>query len=215
MTRLDEVRQFWFEDACVSPASLPRHQARWFTPDATIDNAVGSRFHTLPDQVMSDALPHDPEDPRDLLALILILDQFPRQMFRNTLRAFAYDPAARALSRTMVEKALFKSLHPVEQTFVFLPLEHSEKFSDQSHSLQLHENLAAQCMAPYRPYIKNALDYARRHHGIIERFGRFPHRNTILKRSATEDEQRFLAGGGDNFGVGPKPTSEGPHNAQP
>ena len=103
----------------------------------------------------------------------------------------------------------------LEQAFVFLPLEHSEKLSDQSHSVQLYENLAVHCATPYRPFIENALDYARRHHGIIERFGRFPHRNTILKRSATEDEQRFLAGGGDTFGVGPKPTSEGPHNAQP
>ena len=214
MTRLDEVRQFWFEDACVSPASPPRHQTRWFTPDAAIDNAVGSRFHTLPDQVMSDALPHDPEDPRDLLALILILDQFPRQMFRNTPRAFAYDSKALAISRTMVEKALFKSLHPVEQTFVFLPLEHSEKLSDQSQSLQLHKNLTAQCAAPYRPFIENALDYARRHHAIIECFGRFPHRNSILNRSATKDEEEFLAGGGDTFGVGPAPGSEAPDNAQ-
>ena len=214
MTRLDEVRQFWFENACVSPASLPCHQTRWFTPDTAIDNAVGSRFHTLPDQVMSDALPHDPEDPRDLLALILILDQFPRQMFRNTPRAFAYDPAARAISKAMVEKALFKSLHPVEQTFVFLPLEHSEKLSDQSLSVQLHETLAAQCAAPYRPFIENALDYARRHHAIIERFGRFPHRNTILERSATEDEEKFLAGGGDTFGFEPGSASETPGNTQ-
>ena len=214
MTRLDEVRQFWFENACVSPASLPCHQTRWFTPDAAIDNAVGSRFRTLPDQVMSDALPHDPEDPRDLLALILILDQFPRQMFRNTPRAFAYDPAARAISKAMVEKALFKSLHPVEQTFVFLPLEHSEKLSDQSLSVQLHETLAAQCAAPYRPFIENALDYARRHHAIIERFGRFPHRNTLLRRSATDDEEQFLAGGGDTFGVEPNPASETPGNTQ-
>ena len=88
MTRLDEVRQFWFGDTCVSPASLPDHQARWFMPDATIDSAVRNRFGTLPDQAMSGTLPHGPDDPADLLALVLILDQFPRQLYRNTVRAF-------------------------------------------------------------------------------------------------------------------------------
>jgi len=214
MTRLDEVRQFWFADACVFPASLPGHQARWFTPDTANDSDITNRFGSLPEEALSGALPHEPEDPYDLLALILILDQFPRQMFRNTPRAFAYDSKALAISRTMVEKVLFKALHPVEQTFVFLPLEHSEKLSDQSHSLQLHENLAAQCAAPYRPFIENALDYARRHHAIIECFGRFPHRNSILNRSATKDEEEFLAGGGDTFGVGPAAESEAPDNAQ-
>jgi uncharacterized protein (DUF924 family) len=214
MTRLDEVRQFWFADACVFPASLPGHQARWFTPDTANDSDLTNRFGSLPEEALSGVLPHEPKDPYDLLALILILDQFPRQMFRNTPRAFAYDWKALAISRTMVEKVLFKALHPVEQAFVFLPLEHSEKLSDQSHSLQLHENLAAQCAAPYRPFIENALDYARRHHAIIERFGRFPHRNSILNRSATKDEEEFLAGGGDTFGVGPAPGSEAPDNAQ-
>tara|TARA_Y100000310_G_scaffold118974_1_gene117811 strand:- start:412 stop:1026 length:615 start_codon:yes stop_codon:yes gene_type:complete len=201
MRRLDEVRQFWFADACVSPASLPDHQARWFTPDAAIDSAVGNRFGTLPDQVLSDALPHNPEDPYDLLALVLILDQFPRQLYRNTARAFAYDGAARAISKPMIDKALFQALHPVEQAFVFLPLEHSEDLSDQSHSLRLHTTLVSQCPPLYQPFIESTLDYARRHYAIIERFGRFPHRNAILNRISTEDEKQFLAEGGDTFGV--------------
>jgi len=201
MTRLDEVRQFWFGDTCVSPASLPDHQARWFLPDATIDSAVRNRFGTLPDQAMSGTLPHGPDNPADLLALVLILDQFPRQLYRNTVRAFAYDEAARAISKIIIDKALFQTLHPVEQAFVLLPLEHSEDLSDQSHSLQLHETLASQCPPPYRPFIENALDYARRHYAIIKRFGRFPHRNAILNRVSTEDEKQFLAEGGDTFGV--------------
>ena len=214
MTRLHEVRQFWFGDTCVSPASLPDHQARWFLPDATIDSAVRNRFGTLPDQAMSGSLPHGPDNPADLLALVLILDQFPRQLYRNTVRAFAYDEAARAISKIIIDKALFQTLHPVEQAFVLLPLEHSEDLSDQSHSLQLHETLASQCPPPYRPFIENALDYARRHHAIVERFGRFPHRNAILDRNSTGDEERFLAEGGDTFGVGPVQESEAPHDAQ-
>lgn len=213
MTYLDEVRQYWFGEVSISPASLPGYQARWFNPDTAVDSDIRNRFGALPEKALSGVLLHDPKNPYDLLALILILDQFPRQMFRSTPQAFAYDSAARDICRTMVEKALFRSLHPVEQAFVFLPLEHSEKLSDQVLSVQLHEDLAKQCATPYRPFIENALDYARRHHVIIKRFGRFPHRNTILNRSATKDEENFLVGGGDTFRTEPIPVPEGLDNA--
>ena len=205
--RLKEVRDFWFEDACASPASLSKHQARWFSPSSQLDREIDERFGVLPDAARSGTLAHRPDDPHDLLAFILILDQFPRQIYRNTPRAFAYDSAARTICRTMIEKSLFQVLHPIEQTFVFLPLEHSETLSDQSLSVQLFEALLQQSTAPYQSFLRNALDYARRHHSIIERFGRFPHRNTILKRETTRREARFLAAGGDTFGVDSAATS--------
>ena len=205
--RLKEVRDFWFEDACASPASLSKHQTRWFSPSSQLDREIDERFGVLPDAARSGTLAHRPDDPHDLLAFILILDQFPRQIYRNTPRAFAYDSAARTICRTMIEKSLFQILHPIEQTFVFLPLEHSETLSDQSLSVQLFEALLQQSTAPYQSFLRNALDYARRHHSIIERFGRFPHRNTILKRETTRREARFLAAGGDTFGVDSAATS--------
>ena len=129
---LEEVRHFWFEDACTSPASLARHQARWFTPSDQLDRDIEKRFGALPDAVRSGALSYRPDDAYDLLTVILILDQFPRQIYRNTPRAFAYDQEARAISSVMIEKSLFQVLTPVEQVFVFLPFEHSETLSDQS-----------------------------------------------------------------------------------
>jgi uncharacterized protein (DUF924 family) len=198
---LEEVRDFWFKDACTSPALLSKHQTRWFSPSNQLDREIEERFGVLPDAAKSGTLAYRPDDPHDLLAVILILDQFPRQIYRNTPQAFAYDSVARTICSTMIEKSLFKVLHPVEQTFAFLPLEHSERLSDQSLSVQLYETLWQQSTGSYQSFLRNALDYARRHHSIIERFGRFPHRNTILKRETTRREARFLAAGGDTFGV--------------
>lgn len=198
---LEEVRHFWFEDACTSPASLARHQARWFAPSDQLDRDIENRFGTLPDAVRSGALSYRPDDAHDLLTVILILDQFPRQIYRNTPQAFAYDQQARAISGAMIEKSIFQVLTPVEQVFVFLPFEHSETLSDQLLSVQLYETLLQQAPQSYRSFLENALDYARRHHSIIERFGRFPHRNAALWRESTEEEKSFLAAGGDTFSV--------------
>ena len=101
----------------------------------------------------------------------------------------------------MIEKSLFQVLHPIEQVFVFLPFEHSETLSDQSLCVELYETLLQQAPRPYQSFLENALDYARRHHSIIKRFGRFPHRNATLKRGSTREEDSFLIAGGDTFGV--------------
>ena len=198
---LEEVRHFWFEDACLSPESLAAHQARWFAPSGQLDRDIEQRFGALPDAAKSGTLPYRPDDPHDLLTIILILDQFPRQIYRNTPQAFAYDQQARAVSGAMIEKSLFQVLTPVEQVFVFLPFEHSEMLSDQSLSVQLYETLLQQAPHPYHLFLENALDYARRHHSIIEHFGRFPHRNAALGRESTKEEKSFLTAGGDTFGV--------------
>ena len=200
---LEEVRHFWFEDACLAPESLARHQARWFAPNDQLDRDIEQRFGALPDAARSGTLPYRPDDPHDLLAIILILDQFPRQIYRNTPQAFAYDREARAASNTMIEKSLFQVLTLVERVFVFLPFEHSETLSDQSLSVQLYETLLQQAPHPYHSFLGNALDYARRHRSIIEHFGRFPHRNAALRRASTEEEKSFLAAGGDTFSVTP------------
>ena len=207
---LEEVRHFWFEDACLAPESLARHQARWFAPSDQLDRDIEQQFGALPDAARSGTLPYRPDDPHDLLAIILILDQFPRQIYRNTPRAFAYDSEARAISSTMIEKSLFQVLHPVEQVFVFLPFEHSETLSDQSLCVELYETLLQQAPRSCQSFLENALDYARRHHSIIKRFGRFPHRNATLKRRSTREEDSFLVAGGDTFGVesGSSPTRE-------
>ena len=112
----------------------------------------------------------------------------------------------------MIEKSLFQVLTPVEQVFVFLPFEHSETLSDQSLSVQLYDTLLQQAPQSYHSFLANALDYARRHFSIIERFGRFPHRNAALGRGSTKEEKNFLAAGGDTFGVESATSSIGKNN---
>jgi len=199
----DEILNFWFADSRTSVEALPRHQARWFTPDTELDNEIRVRFGALPDQALTRELEHPQEDPNNLLAIVLVLDQFPRNLYRNTARAFAYDHAALKIANQLVGEITFRDLHPVEQAFALLPFEHSEMLDDQVRAVKLYEALAAQTPGPYQPFLRNALDFANRHYQIIERFGRFPHRNAILGRASSAGEKKFLEAGGDTFGVAP------------
>ena len=128
-------------------------------------------------------------EPRGALASCLVLDQLPRNLFRGTPRAFAYDPLARAIARRTVAAGLDRQLDAKARLFLYLPFEHSEEIADQREAVRLCEELG------------NAgwLDYARRHLVIIERFGRFPHRNAILGRVSTPEEVAFLREPGSSF----------------
>jgi uncharacterized protein (DUF924 family) len=124
--------------------------------------------------------------PRSALALVILLDQFPRNMFRGDPRAFATDPLAREVATVLVQKGTDRQLLPVERLFVYLPFMHSEDLTHQRQSVALFQQLAQE-----RPYL-DSLSYAIGHKEIIERFGRFPHRNAILGRLSTPEEIEFL-----------------------
>lgn len=126
--------------------------------------------------------------PLASLALIVVLDQFPRNMFRGTSRAFASDPMALAAARNALERAFDRLLSPQERTFMYLPFEHAEDLAAQRRSLALFQALDP-----------NDMEYARRHYEIIARFGRFPHRNAVLGRESTAEELDFLKQAGSSF----------------
>ncbi len=126
--------------------------------------------------------------PLAALALVVVLDQFSRNMFRGTPRAFAGDPAALAAATVALERGFDRLLSPAERIFMYLPFEHAEDLAAQHRSLALFEALDP-----------NDLEYARRHHEIIARFGRFPHRNAVLGRESTPEEIEFLKGPGSSF----------------
>ena len=128
------------------------------------------------------------ETPLAALALILVLDQFPRNMFRGTARAFSSDPPALAAARKMTEKGFDRLLTPAERTFAYLPFQHAEDLAAQRRALELCGALDA-----------GVFGYAKRHYEIIARFGRFPHRNSILGRESTAEELEFLRGPGSSF----------------
>ena len=198
-----DVLEFWFADSLTNPDTLAERRAIWFMGGSDVDQLITEKFGTLPDLALTGGLHHWTTYTRNTLALVLVLDQFPRNIYRDTARAYHYDAAGLDLALKIIDQGLNSDLHPIEQSFLFLPLQHSETIVEQTRAVQLYETLAAQSPDPYLESAKNSLDYAKRHCDIIRRFGRFPHRNGILGRESTEAEIDFLAAGGDTFGVVP------------
>jgi uncharacterized protein (DUF924 family) len=173
-----EVLQFWFED----------HPKDWFAKNPGFDAAVRSRFIDLHAAAAIGRLAHWADAARSCLALVIVLDQFPRNMFRGEARAFATDAPARAAARVILQRGWDKAMNQPERLFAYLPFEHSESLADQDRSVELMQDFDAE-----------QLRYAVRHREIIERFGRFPHRNGILGRESTAAEIEFLKLPGSGF----------------
>jgi uncharacterized protein (DUF924 family) len=160
--------------------------ARWFNKDAAFDAEVRARFLALWEAARDGKLKAWEDSDDGALALILVLDQFPRNIFRNEARAFATDAAALELARRAVDRGVDARVDPALRAFVYLPFMHSENLADQ-------ERCVALCRAAG---LTDNIDFAVDHADIIRRFGRFPHRNRVLGRATTPEEAAFLAGGG-------------------
>lgn len=185
------VLQFWFGDPTDKTYGRPRTE--WFQKNVDFDREIRSRFLWLHSQAMQGQLGAWLADPLSGLALVIVLDQFSRNMFRNTPQAFAADFYALAIAQTALEQGFDQALLPVQRWFYYLPFEHSEVLAHQARSLQLHEQLRDD------PASQSTIDYARRHHEVIARFGRFPHRNPVLGRISTPEEEAFLQQPGSSF----------------
>lgn len=176
-----QVLTFWF-DELVPPA--------WFKKDEALDARIRERFRGTYDEVAGNVqVAQSLSDSDTALAAVIVLDQFPRNMFRGTPQAFASDDKALALAHAAVDRELDQSLVPQRRTFLYLPFEHSETGADQDLSVALFTRLGD----------AELLRYAVAHHAIIARFGRFPHRNAILGRPSTPEEIAFLATPGSSF----------------
>jgi|SRR5271163_3728919 len=178
------VLDFWFGPFDDPAAGAPR--AVWFKVDAAFDRAVGTSCAALHRAAAAGQLDAWATTPLGCLALLILLDQVPRNLFRGTPAAYATDAQARALAHAAVAAGLDRALSPLRRWFVYLPFEHSEALEDQRRSLALFKAL------PDHPERDATLEAARHHHDIIARFGRFPHRNAILGRPSTAAEAAFL-----------------------
>jgi uncharacterized protein (DUF924 family) len=159
---------------------------RWFTKSAAFDRQIRARFLPTYRAAAAGALSHWERKPAGTLALAIVLDQFPRNMFRRSARAFAADPLARQVGRRAIAKGFDRRVPPGERQFLYLPFEHSESMADQQR-----------CVALFRATgDAESLKWAELHADIIRRFGRFPHRNAALGRVTTARERAFLDGGG-------------------
>ena len=196
----DQVLSFWFEDATLGPEALQRRNAVWFRADPAFDDECATRFTTLLDDAARGRLDGWTATPRGRLALVILLDQMPRNIHRGSPAAFMHDAWAAANCLAGIESGQDRSLHPVERLFLYMPLQHAEDLDLQRRAVERFESLAAEVDDAWRNDFTENARYAREHHDIIERFGRFPHRNRVLGRASTDEEMRYLAAGAPTFG---------------
>jgi uncharacterized protein (DUF924 family) len=175
-----EVLDFWFD---------PANQPFWFKKSAAFDEAVRHRLGDAHAAAAAGRLDDWRATPEGALALVILLDQVPRNIHRGTARAFATDDAALAVAAAAIDDGFDRGLDKDQRLFLYLPLEHSEKLADQERSVALFTELGDARLT----------DYAVRHRDIVARFGRFPHRNALLGRASTEEEISFLEGPNSSF----------------
>ncbi|MBO9538872.1 DUF924 family protein [Herbaspirillum sp.] len=198
----DAVLDFWFgKDFEQVPATevATRQKALWWSKNPEIDADCRQRFEPLLQEAAANRLADWADTPRSMLALLVLLDQFPRNIYRDTAQAFAFDELARRHSHLALAMGIDQQLPAIARVFVYLPLEHSEDIDDQLYALDLFRALAKQAGAADKETFDGFADYAKRHHQVIERFGRFPHRNKLLGRASSAEESAFLQQPGSSF----------------
>jgi uncharacterized protein (DUF924 family) len=195
MQRYEEVLDFWFPpELATDPSIIPRAVEWWFRGGA--DRAIVERFTPLMEQARAGELDEWSDAPRSRLALILILDQFSRSIYRGTRDAYAQDPKAIGLALEGLANGHYAALESAsEKTFFMLPLGHSEELKHLEMAVKLTGELAQQASPPLRKFFEHSASQARGHRDVIARFGRQPHRNVILGRQSTAEEIEYLAAG--------------------
>ena len=196
----ESLLDFWIGDAAVSAEAAQARNKLWFRKSFETDTLIAERFlPTLAALAGGMAYEWAVASPRGRLAAIIALDQFPRNIFRDTPAAFELDHRALDLAMHGVLLAEDMDMRPVERQFFYLPLEHSERLNHQELCAKAFTGALASAPDPFKPLMENALDYAKQHRDVIARFGRFPHRNKILGRTNTAEEAAYLAQPGSGF----------------
>ncbi len=193
MVSAQEVLRFWF-GGMPSEAAATQPREQWFLKQEAFDAECARRFQEAHARAAAGELRAWADEPESCAALLVLLDQMPRNLYRGTARAFSTDAQAREVARHALARGLDVAVPPVWRWFFYLPFEHSEDVHAQRLSVSLFEALALTHAAS-----RETLDYARRHRDIIERFGRFPHRNAALGRASTPEEEAFLREPGSSF----------------
>lgn len=192
--RIEAILSFWFREEQLTAPQVDQRMDTWFSEDADFDREIASEFADDVAAASEGRLDHWANTARGRLALILLLDQFRRNMYRGTAKAFSHDKVALKLC---VEGAMAKKdegLTPIEKVFFYMPLQHSESKKVQAKSVALFERLAEAVTPTYRETFETVALFAELHADLIAQFGRFPHRNALLGRENTPEEAEYLAG---------------------
>lgn len=186
---IDDIHDFWFGELDDAGMSSPQQRQLWFKKSGDTDRTCRDRFGALVADAVAGGMADWPDSDRGLVALVLLLDQFTRNIYRNTPRAFAGDARALALAQASIASGHHQRLPAIHQVFLFMPLEHCEDPEVQAECVALFEELAA---VTGNSEIVDFTRYARAHREVIARFGRFPHRNALLGRESTDAEREYL-----------------------
>ena len=206
MDEARQVRDFWFGKLPMTAQTLDQRLKLWFPEDESPDvrqirdKAIRGRFGSLVERAILGELASWADSPRRCLSLLILLDQFPRNIYRGTARAFAGDDQAVAITLSGMESAADGALDIVERIFFYMPLQHCEVREVQEESVAAYRRLLTEAPPDLRGAFDEALKAAEKHRTIIERFGRFPHRNRALERVSTREEEEWLSSGGGRMG---------------
>ncbi len=199
MENVETILHYWFGSSDDDAKIIRGKSGLWWKKNHEVDEEIRRRFEMVLEAELKNELTSWGNNPREQLTRILLLDQFPRNMYRDTAHAFACDERARRLAHAVLTQGTDRKLRPVERVFIYLPFEHSEDVQDQATSVRLFAALAEEVPATLKQAFQNFLDFAEKHKEIIDRFGRFPHRNALLGRDSTPEELEFLKGPGSSF----------------
>ena len=198
--RIDAIIAFWFREQELSAPQIDQRLDIWFGSDAAFDHEVKEEFAGDVQAASEGKLDHWANEPRGRLALILLLDQFRRNIYRNRPEAFEKDKVALKLCVEGAMEKKDRGLTPIQRAFFYMPLQHAESRKVQAKSVELFSKLANAVTPTYQETFLTMAQFAELHRDIIEQFGRFPHRNKQLGRENTPEEEEFLAGDSPDFG---------------
>ena len=195
---LRDVHAYWF-GTLSGPDDLPRDKMEmWFTQSDATDEDIRQRFGRYIAPAAEASLDLATLTREEAVGLVVLLDQFPRNIFRTSGESFAYDARAREVAGELIGLGPRRYFH-IERVFIALPFEHSELVDDQDYSVLIFAELAVSAAPALKTYCRNTLDFATKHRDLIRKFGRFPHRNVLLGRTSTPDEAAFLAEHGRGY----------------
>ena len=199
-SRIEAILSFWFRESELTAPQIDHRMEIWFGEDPVFDHELEKEFADDVDAACAGQLDHWAVDPHGRLALIIMIDQFRRNIYRNTADAFSKDRQALKLCVEGAMEKKDRGLTPIQRVFFYMPLQHAESAKVQAKSLELYNRLAETVSPTDRETFLTVAQFAELHKDIIDQFGRFPHRNKLLNRENTAEEAEYLAGDSPDFG---------------
>ena len=200
--RIEAILSFWFKEQELSAPQIDRRMDIWFGEDSVFDHEIEKEFSDDVDSASEGKLDHWAAEPHGRLALIILIDQFRRNIYRNSAKAFSKDRLALKLCVEGAVEKKDKRLTPIQRVFFYMPLQHTESAKVQAKSVALYNRLAESVSPTYQETFLTVAQFAELHKDIIDQFGRFPHRNQLLGRENTPEEDEYLASDSPDFGQG-------------